>query len=42
MENVDDVLTVGQKLQVEIGEIDQRGKLSLVVVDETADSQATS
>ena len=36
VENVDDVLSVGQKLQVEIGEIDPRGKLSLLAV--TADS----
>jgi len=35
VENVEDVLTVGQKLQVEVSEIDDRGKLSLVpVVDE--------
>ena len=35
VENVEDVLAVGQKLQVEIGEIDPRGKLSLLaVVDE--------
>jgi polyribonucleotide nucleotidyltransferase len=35
VENVEDVLGVGQKLQVEIGEIDPRGKLSLLaVVDE--------
>ena len=45
VENVDDVLSVGQKLQVEIAEIDQRGKLSLHVVEEESDedsSQATS
>jgi len=42
VENVDDVLSVGQKVQVEIGEIDPRGKLSLVAVteDETADESA--
>ncbi len=34
VENVDDVVSVGQKLQVEIGEIDDRGKLSLVPVVE--------
>lgn len=34
VENVDDVLAVGQKVQVEIGEIDPRGKLSLVAVTE--------
>ena len=34
---VEDVLGVGQKVQVQIGEIDQRGKLSLVpVLDEEA------
>ncbi len=37
VENVDDVVSVGQKIQVEIAEIDDRGKLSLApVVDETA------
>ncbi|RYV52427.1 polyribonucleotide nucleotidyltransferase [Pengzhenrongella frigida] len=37
VENVDDVLSIGQKVQVEIGEIDPRGKLSLhAVVDEDA------
>ena len=37
VENVEDVLGVGQKVQVEIGEIDPRGKLSLhVVLDEDA------
>ena len=35
VDNVEDVLSVGQKVQVEIGEIDPRGKLSLhAVVDE--------
>ncbi|MBC7298149.1 MAG: polyribonucleotide nucleotidyltransferase [Demequina sp.] len=41
VENVEDVLSVGQKVQVQIGEIDPRGKLSLEVVEdakaETAD-----
>ena len=38
VENVEDVLAVGQKVQVEIGEIDPRGKLSLhAVVDEDAE-----
>jgi polyribonucleotide nucleotidyltransferase len=32
VENVEDVLKVGQKVQVEIAEIDSRGKLSLVPV----------
>jgi len=37
VENVDDVLAIGQKVQVEIGEIDPRGKLSLnAVLDEAA------
>lgn len=35
VENVEDVLAIGQKVQVEIGEIDPRGKLSLhAVLDE--------
>ncbi|GAA4628483.1 polyribonucleotide nucleotidyltransferase [Cellulomonas oligotrophica] len=35
VENVEDVVQIGQKVQVEIGEIDPRGKLSLhAVVDE--------
>ncbi|MCB0888638.1 MAG: polyribonucleotide nucleotidyltransferase, partial [Nocardioidaceae bacterium] len=34
VENVGDVVSVGQKLQVEIAEIDDRGKLSLVPVVE--------
>ena len=35
VENVDDVVAIGQKVQVEIAEIDSRGKLSLIpVVDE--------
>ncbi|MGH3471350.1 MAG: polyribonucleotide nucleotidyltransferase, partial [Nocardioidaceae bacterium] len=39
VENVDDVVSVGQKLQVEIADIDDRGKLSLVpVVDEESTS----
>ncbi|HWM36226.1 MAG TPA: S1 RNA-binding domain-containing protein, partial [Streptomyces sp.] len=38
VENVEDVLGVGQKVQVEIAEIDQRGKLSLIpVLDEDAE-----
>src|ERR671912_1573779 len=37
VESVEDVVSVGQKLQVEISEIDDRGKLSLVpVVEEPA------
>jgi polyribonucleotide nucleotidyltransferase len=39
VENVEDVVSVGQKIQVEIGEIDDRGKLSLIpVLDEAADA----
>jgi polyribonucleotide nucleotidyltransferase len=34
VENVEDVVQVGQKVQVEISDIDQRGKLSLVPVEE--------
>lgn len=34
MENVEDVLGVGSKVQVEIAEIDSRGKLSLIPVIE--------
>ncbi|NLT55822.1 MAG: polyribonucleotide nucleotidyltransferase [Actinomycetales bacterium] len=37
VENVDSVLSVGQKVQVEISEIDPRGKLSLIPVLEEAD-----
>jgi polyribonucleotide nucleotidyltransferase len=33
IENVEDVMGVGEKIQVEIAEIDQRGKLSLVPVE---------
>jgi polyribonucleotide nucleotidyltransferase len=38
VDNVEDVVSVGQKIQVEIGEIDDRGKLSLVPVVEDAGS----
>jgi len=39
VENVEDVVSVGQKIQVEIGEIDPRGKLSLhAVVEEEGDA----
>jgi polyribonucleotide nucleotidyltransferase len=41
VENVEDVLAVGQKVQVEIAEVDPRGKLSLVpVLDEPASEAA--
>ncbi|UOW00110.1 polyribonucleotide nucleotidyltransferase [Agrococcus sp. SCSIO52902] len=36
IESVEDVVSVGQKIQVEITKIDDRGKLSLEVVDESA------
>ncbi|GAB3822463.1 polyribonucleotide nucleotidyltransferase [Tessaracoccus terricola] len=39
VENVEDVVSVGQKLQVEISEIDDRGKLSLVPVIEGGDEE---
>ncbi len=48
VENVEDVLSVGQKIQVELKEIDPRGKLSLGIVEDgaaastpTADAPAT-
>ncbi|HVW82180.1 MAG TPA: polyribonucleotide nucleotidyltransferase [Mycobacteriales bacterium] len=42
VENVEDVLAVGQKVQVEIGEIDPRGKLSLVpVLDDAAEASSS-
>ena len=37
IDNVDDVLAVGQKVQVELKEVDPRGKLSLAAV--LADSE---
>ncbi len=42
VENVDDVVSIGQKIYVEIAEIDPRGKLSLAVVDEDGDKAETS
>jgi polyribonucleotide nucleotidyltransferase len=42
VENVEDVLEVGQKLQVEITKIDDRGKLSLAPVVEGEDASADS
>jgi polyribonucleotide nucleotidyltransferase len=43
VENVDDVLPVGSKVQVQIGEIDPRGKLSLIpVLDEGAEGAQSS
>ncbi|WP_372734174.1 polyribonucleotide nucleotidyltransferase [Nocardioides sp.] len=39
VEAVEDVVSVGQKIQVEIGEIDDRGKLSLVpVIEDSGDA----
>ena len=41
VENLEEVLSVGQKLQVEISKVDDRGKLSLVFVgDDTAAAEA--
>src|SRR3954452_13877605 len=41
VDNVEDVVSVGQKIQVQIGEIDDRGKLSLVpVVEDEGSSDA--
>jgi len=40
VENLEDVLSVGQKLQVEISKVDDRGKLSLVLVGEEAPRNA--
>ena len=41
VEAVEDVLSVGQKVQVQIAEIDDRGKLSLIpVVEESAAAEA--
>jgi len=37
VENVEDVVSVGQKIQVQIAEIDDRGKLSLIPVVEESD-----
>jgi polyribonucleotide nucleotidyltransferase len=41
VENVEDVLVVGQKIQVEITKIDDRGKLSLAPVVDDADGADT-
>ncbi|MBH0131552.1 polyribonucleotide nucleotidyltransferase [Salinibacterium sp. NK8237] len=42
VENVEDVLGVGQKIQVEITKIDDRGKLSLAPVLDEADAEAAA
>ncbi|GAB3487338.1 polyribonucleotide nucleotidyltransferase [Flexivirga lutea] len=39
---VEDVLKIGQKVQVELKEIDPRGKLSLAVVEESSGSDAAA
>ncbi|MGN6412938.1 polyribonucleotide nucleotidyltransferase [Flexivirga sp.] len=39
---VEDVLKIGQKVQVELKEIDPRGKLSLAVVEESSSSDAAA
>ena len=42
VENVEDVLSVGQKIQVQITKIDDRGKLSLELVqDDEATAEST-
>ncbi len=40
VENVEDVMSVGQKVQVEVKEIDPRGKLSLGIVEDAAAAPA--
>ena len=40
IENIEDVMKVGDKVQVEIAEIDPKGKLSLVPVMEDSEGQA--
>ncbi|MCW2784481.1 MAG: polyribonucleotide nucleotidyltransferase [Marmoricola sp.] len=42
VDNVEDVVSVGQKIQVEIGEIDDRGKLSLIPYIEGGDDSVDS
>ncbi|OFE16567.1 polyribonucleotide nucleotidyltransferase [Humibacillus sp. DSM 29435] len=42
VENVDDVVKIGQKIQVELKEIDPRGKLSLGAVVEGGESEDSS
>jgi len=42
VENVEDVAKVGQKIEVEIREIDSRGKISLGVIVDEADESAAS
>ncbi|GAA4530790.1 polyribonucleotide nucleotidyltransferase [Brachybacterium paraconglomeratum] len=42
VDNVEDVAKVGQKIEVEIREIDSRGKISLGVIEDEAESAAES
>ncbi|MCU1538946.1 MAG: guanosine pentaphosphate synthetase I/polyribonucleotide nucleotidyltransferase, partial [Humibacillus sp.] len=42
IDNVDDVVKIGQKIQVELKEIDPRGKLSLAAVIADGDSAGDS
>ncbi|HJG52637.1 MAG TPA: polyribonucleotide nucleotidyltransferase [Brachybacterium faecium] len=42
VDNVEDVATVGQKIEVEIREIDARGKISLAVIEEDEAESAES
>ena len=40
VENVEDVLSIGQKIQVQIAEVDPRGKLSLGVVEDGSEGDS--
>ena len=40
VDNVDDVVKVGDKVQVQIAEIDARGKLSLIPVEADGSTEA--
>ena len=42
VDNVEDVAKVGQKIEVEIREIDSRGKISLGVIEDEAEPAAES
>ena len=42
IDKVEDILNVGDKVQVEIKEVDSRGKLSLVPVLEAGDAAASA
>ena len=41
VESVEDVVSVGQKIEVEIREIDSRGKISLAVAADEDDAEKT-